>query len=62
MRIKKQILEKNWRLVMAATLIIQLLAFCVLSLIAHADINHPEQVSVEYEKGVNYRMEKVIDL
>lgn len=49
--------EKNWRVVMVVTLIIQLLAFCVLSLIAHADINHPNQVSVEYDTDVNYRMQ-----
>ncbi|EOI55488.1 MSCRAMM family collagen-binding adhesin EcbA [Enterococcus gilvus] len=46
----------NWRVVMVLTLIIQLLAFCVLSLVAHADVNHPEQVSVVYDTGVNYRM------
>ena len=33
---------RNWRVVMVVTLIIQLRAFCVLSLVAHADINHPD--------------------
>lgn len=40
---------------MIGVLIIQLLAFFVPSIVALADINHPEKVNVEYDTGVNYR-------
>ena len=43
------------RVVMIGVLIIQLLAFFVPSIVALADINHPEKVNVEYDTTVNYR-------
>lgn len=43
------------RVIMIGVLIIQLLAFFVPSIVALADINHPEKVNVEYDTGVNYR-------
>lgn len=46
----------NLRIGMIAFMVIQLFASLVLPTIAQANINHPEQVSVEYDTGVNYRM------
>lgn len=43
------------RVVMIGVLIIQLLAFFVPTIVALADINHPEKVNIEYNADVNYR-------
>lgn len=46
---------KNWRVAVVVVMIIQLLASFISSIIVHADINHPEQVSIEYGVGTGYR-------
>lgn len=43
------------RVVMIGVLIVQLLAFFVPTIVALADINHPEKVNIEYDSSVNYR-------
>lgn len=48
----------KWRMGIASMRIVQLLASIVFPVLAQADINHPDQIFVEYDTSVNNRMKE----